>query len=790
MRVVSTPERCPDTAPITAPRVILPDISHAFHESPRPVLMPESYLLSLLASASGGKIRIRPRYSRQFRTKETRERGRSDLLFMFFDHRAPLGYLQDFLLELVNYRGGDDWMIRFKGAFEEFLREDEEHPGRSLGQSMPLLHAVREGRRDPSLDQKWAGNHSLLAEYFMGAALLWRLRRDGLLTPRDHEILEDLAVAASVDEARCDVITQILRLQCLPWRDGLTITSYDPPNRGEKRTLSVLDLLIELFWGALDPIPESLKKFAAPDDTPITLRNRLKELLREVAALDVSAYHVLNPGFAYYPPKELNLAFVRSVGRDGVNTFVLVVLKGDRVIKRSLVPTHIHPTVLDFRLKPGETAPRPMDEPPAPWSNLEDARLDLFLDEKDHRYKINLTYVVAGGTPMPLLESTIIDVERLLDFLEDQPVQEVSEWQGLDTLPENLRKVETRHAKLVVAEHRQKQNNRNGTEGKNGKNGKNGTARVTREEIFVTDPVHPLLIPENRDVLLSLGLPCEVYEDPNAAVKDAARTRQKICFGEEKRVVDIWEFRSKLGGDLFMDTPLYRGRFQNPEPSWIGRVALDPETSQIVAVPVMCVEGRWMFRPYLFSEDRFAWIGGSSQRGVVDLDVLNPVTGESVVLPVGMNVIHTTEEVPPMSLPYWLQPTKPKPHIPIWKYELRITLELNAQDPFAEPLLYGGTAATPRRIDDWVGWVGRVKFNNNFSVRTLKPVREGDSAQERRIFEFLMAGGDHVVQHAWCEFEALRPLELPWDAEGNLALPPLTPFYAPLTREFYHSEGG
>lgn len=775
--MISTSKQCPDTAPIASPRVILPDISHAFHESPRPVLMPESYLLSLLSSASGGKIRIRPRYSKRYRNEAARRKAKTDLLFMFFDHRAPLGYLQDFLLELRDYDGDDDWMIRFKGAFEEFLREDEAVPGRSLGQSMVLLSACREGKRDPSLDQKWAGHHSMLAEYFMGAALLWRLRRDGLLSERDEEILADLSAAASVDEARCDVITQVLRFQCLPWRDALTITSYDPPHIGQKRDIPVFDLLIELFWGSLDPIPESLQAYAQPDDTPITLRNRLKKLIREVAAMDVSSHHVLNPGFAYYPPRDLNLALVRAVGRDGVNTFVLVILKGDRVIKRSLVPTHIHPTVLDFRLKPMETAPRHIEEPPAPWSNLEDARLDLFLDEKNDRYKINLTYVVAGGSPIPLLESTTIDVERLLEFLDDQPVQEVDEWAGFDILPENLRKVETRHAHLVVKEHRQKTQN-------NGINGKIG-AKVEREEIFVTDPVHPLLIPENRDILLSLGLPCEVYEDPNAAVKDAARTRQKICFGEEMREVDIWEFRSKLGGHLFVDKPLYRGRFENPEPSWIGRVALDPVTSEIVAAPLMCVEGRWMFRPYLLSEDRFSWIGGSSQRGVVDMDVLNPITGDQMTLKMGMNVIHTTEEVPPHTLPYWLQPTKPRKDIPIWKYELRITLELNALDPFAEPLLYRGTAATPRRIDDWVGWVGRVKFNNNFSVRTLKPVR-GENEQERRIFEFLMAGGDHVVQHAWCDFEALRPLELPWDAEGNLALPPLTPFLDPQTGKSYH----
>jgi hypothetical protein len=738
--------------------------------------MPESYLLELLSHASEGKIHIQPRYSSRYRTAKTRQRARSELLLMFFAHRAPLGYLQDFLMELMGYQGDDDWMIRYKGALQEFIREDEAIPGRALGQSMLLLNAIREGKKDPSLNQTWAGHHSLLAEYFIGAALLWRLRRDNLLSERDELLLKELSMAASVDTARCDLLTQTIRLQCVPWREGLTVFFWDPPRKGQKKVIPVLDHLIELIWGDLSEIPDSLTRYREPDEPPETLRKRLKRLLGEVAGLDVAAHHVLNPGFAYYPPKELNLALVRSVGRDGVNTFILVLLKGDRVIKRSLVPTHIHPTIQDLRLQPLETAPRPIDEVAAPWSNLEDARLDIFQDSKDGRYKILLTYVVAGGRPMPLLETTTIDVERLLEFFDKQPSSEISEWTGIEVVPRGLRKVETRHAELVVAVHREEQ--RNGT--------MNGQ-RMPRSDIFVTDPVHPLLIPENRDILLDLDLPREVYEDPEACVKDAARTRQKLCFGNELREVDIWEFRSKLGGHSFVHQPMYQGRFKNPEPSWIGRVALDPETSEIVAVPLMQTGQGWRFMPYLISEDEFSWIGGSSQRGMVEMSVTNPVTGLPVMLHLGMNVIHTTEAVPIKSLPYWLQPTQPNPKIPIFKYELRLTLELNAFDPFAEPILYGGTATTPRRLEDWVGWVGRVKFNNNFSVRTIMaPHRNGERSHERRIFEFLLAGGDHVVQHAWCDLDLLRPLELPWNDKGELVLPPLTPFVNPQTGEHYH----
>jgi hypothetical protein len=756
--------------------VTLPNISHAFYESPRPVLMPESYLLDLLYNASGGKIRIRPRYSRQFRTEEARARGRTDLLLMFFSHRAPTGYLQDFLLELWRYEGDDDWMIRLKGALKKFVSEEEEIFGRTLGKSMVLLEAMQEGRHEPSLDQDWAGHHSLLAEYFMGTALLWRLRRDRLLSPRDEELLKQLSLAGSVDEHRCDLITQILRLQCVPWRDSVTVYEYgvegQPPKRSE---VPVLDLLIELFWDDLSPVPPSLAQFTTPGEPIDALKVRLRDLLREVAGLDVSAYHVLNPGFAYYPPKELNLAFVRSVGRDGVNTFVLVVLKGDRVIRRSLVPTHIHPTVQDFRLKPEEATPRPVGETSAPWHNLEDARLDMFQDSKDGRWKVLLTYVVANGGPMPLLESTTIDVERLLAFLDKQPNQEEPEWAGMESVPRYLREIETRHAKLVVAQHRQsKANSANGRSGE-------------QASIFVTDPVHPLLIPENREILLGLGLPREVYEDPEACVKDAARSRQKICYGNELREVDIWEFRSKKGGHVFRETALYRDRYSNPDPSWIGRVALDPETSEIVAVPLMCFSGEWRFRPYLISEDWFAWIGGSSQRDLVEMAVPNPVTGKDEHLKMAMNVIHTTEEVPIPSMPYWMQPTKPHPKIPLYKYELRITLEINPWDPFAEPLLYGGTAATPKRLEDWVGWVGRVKFNNNFSVRTVKTGSGvGAVPQERRVFEFLLAGGDHVVQHAWCDLNSLCPLELPWNEKGELEIPQFTPFVNPQTGERFH----
>jgi hypothetical protein len=619
-----------------------------------------------------------------------------------------------------------------------------------------------------------------LAEYFMGAALLRRLRRDRLLSPRDEEILSDLSVAASVDAARCDIVTQTLRLQCVPWRDMLTVYFYDPPFVGVTRELRVLDLLIELLWGDLSDVPEPLQEFAQPEESPKALKNRLRDLLREVAGLDVSAYHVLNPGFVYYPPRDMNLAFVRSVGRDGVNTFVLVVMKGDLVIKRSLVPTHIHPTVRDFRLKPQEAVPRSEEEIAAPWNNLEDARLDMFQDAKDQRYKILLTYVVANGSPMPLLETTTIDVERLIQYMEEQPNKDIPEWTRLDEIPGRLRKIETRHAHLVVSQHREKRR-RSANEARAKEREKE------EDEIFISDPVHPLLIPQNQEALLALGLPRKVYEDPEACVKDAARSRQFIDFNGQLKEADIWEFRSKKGGNEFLDSPIYRGRYNNPEPSWIGRVALDPETSRIIAVPLMCVEGKWRFRPYLMSEDRFAWIGGSSQRDIVDMNVFNPILQRETTVQVAMNMIHTTNEVPVPSLPLWLQPTAPKPNIHIYKYELRLTLELNPWDPFAEPILYNGAAATPHRFEDWVGWVGRVKFNNNFSIRSLNGAsKDGERTGPRRIFEFLMAGGDHVVQHAWCDFDALRPLELPWNERGELALPPLTPFINPLTGERYH----
>src|SRR5205085_11783065 len=130
-------------------------------------------------------------------------------------------------------------------------------------------------------------------------------------------------------------------------------------------------------------------------------------------------------------------------------------------------------------------------------------------------------------------------------------------------VPRDLRKIETKHARLVVTSHREK--------------ARIDEAEATRRDrfaMFVTDPVHPLLIPENREALLELGLPRNVYEDPEACVKDASRSRQTIDFGGTLREVDIWEFRSKRGGHVFRETPRYRGRYRNPEPSWIGRVAL------------------------------------------------------------------------------------------------------------------------------------------------------------------------------------------------------------------------
>ena len=73
-----------------------------------------------------------------------------------------------------------------------------------------------------------------------------------------------------------------------------------------------------------------------------------------------------------------------------------------------------------------------------------------------------------------------------------------------------------------------------------------------------------------------------------------------------------------------------------------------------------------------------------------------------------------------------------------------------------------------------LAWVGRVKFNNNFVVRS--PEGSGDG---RPIFEFLMAGADHVVQRAFCPLDALSPLSLPLRGDGEIDLPPRTPILDP-----------
>jgi hypothetical protein len=543
--------------------------------------------------------------------------------------------------------------------------------------------------------------------------------------------------------------------------------------------LPVLDLLIELLFGDLSTPPEPLLDLMEPSDTPETLRQRLRGILRDVAALDVAACHVLNPGFVNHPERGIILALVRCVGRDGVNSLVLVSLRGDRVLKRSLVPAHVHPTVEELRLHSDPTEPRSVEEMEKPWNNLEDARLDLFRDPKDGRHKINLTYVVANGGPAPLLESTILDADGLLALLEEVPVKDLEESRLLQTMPQELRHLEQQLARRVVTRHKKQRQGRavGPPEDPNG--------------LFRQKPVHPLLIEENKKALLDLGLPPEVYDDPEACVKDASRTRVSLLFGSEPREVDLWEFRSKRGGHDFLRAEPYRGRYTRLDPSWIGRVALDAETSRIVGVPVMPLNGQLRFRPYLISEDRFAWIGGSSQRGLEEMTVTNPVTRQEETILVALNVIHTTEEVPLESMPYWLRPTRPDPRVPLWKYELRITFELNPLDPFAEPYLYDGVIATPRRLDDWVGWVGRVKFNNNFSVRSVAVGKRPDGTIERRrIFEYLMAGGDHVVQHAWGYFDGLIPTSLPWDPTGRLILPPNTPFVDPQTGQVYHLPGG
>jgi hypothetical protein len=150
----------------------------------------------------------------------------------------------------------------------------------------------------------------------------------------------------------------------------------------------------------------------------------------------------------------------------------------------------------------------------------------------------------------------------------------------------------------------------------------------------------------------------------------------------------------------------------------------------------------------------------------------------------GMNVIHTTNEVPALSLPLCYQPTKIHPGVSLHKYELRVTFEPNPHDPFAEPLLYEGIAATPRWLEDWTGWVGRAKFNDNFIVRPKNANDEGIASS--RVFEFLMAGGDHAIQRACCDLDALRPLSLSWSDTGEWIAPPLTPFVNPLTGERHH----
>lgn len=749
-------------------KVTLPDVTHLFREAPRPVLMPESFLLELLYTASNKTLQVKTRYVTRFRTKHTRQRAKTDLLLMFFANRAPIGYLQDFLFELYQYSGTDEEMLRLREALFELLKEDEEDPGRLVGSGFYLAEALRKGEKDLSIVQEWTTPFCLISEYFLAPALLWRLRREGLLTEQDEATLKILGKAGRVDPRTNDLLTQYVRLRTVPWREEHRVVRYLPEGGKETSSYPVLDLVIDLLWSPLSPEHSSLSRFAREGESPEDLRLRLKSLLRDVASMDIMSAHVLNPGFIHYKPRKINLALVRAVGRDGVNSLILVTFKGDQALRRSLVPTCIHPSIRELRQYPLNHQPRSIEEPPARWANLEDARLDLFKDYDGH-YKIYLTYTVAGDDLIPILETTTVDAERLLSYLEEVPSKEI-----LQPLPEELwERIEAKHARVIFETFESQEELSSPTP-------------PSHHSLFITDPVHPLLIPENREMLLKWGLPPEVYTDPRATVKDASRMRQKILFGNEIREVDLWEFRSKKGGHHFLNAPLYRGRYQNPDPSWIGRVALDPRTLRIVAIPLMYDGEQWRFKPYLISEDRFAWIGGSSQRGVEEMEVENPVTGKKEILLVAMNVIHTTQRVNPEELPRWLQPTEPNPQVPLWKYELRLTLELNPLDPFAEPVLYEGVASTPWRIDDWVGWVGRVKFNNNFSVVCLEERHPTPAGRHRRVFEFLMGGGDHVIQHAWCDFERLTPLSLHWDEQGNLLLPPFTPFVNPQTGEMYH----
>ena len=647
--------------------------------------------------------------------------GRS-LKVAFLANAAPLGYLRDFLIDFrlpasnsdrfsapardtsndpasrpnrrASYPSPSDPLIgdRLRGALAAFVAEAPE-PGRFVGDDARLAHIYTTGDRDLDLDDRWSDPDSLFAAFFMAAALLYRLERSSMISPRDLETLETLCIAGDVDEARCDVLTQILRLQRAPWRETAL--------RG-RRSVRVLDALLPWFSTGS---PES-------DET-------VRAALGRIAKEDRAAGHLLNPGFAYDPVRGRVVGLVRGVGRDGVNRLGVLDALDEGASPSSLLPRAWF-----------EASAEP-DAPKDPGRDLEDPRLHRFTDPESGRSKVLVTWLVAGGDQEPVGESRILDFDAL----------DSSDPASTDALD----------------------------------------ARETVSVDSLGPAWRPMRLDTNRRALLDAGVPVEAFDDPLACVKDFALSRCEIVVDGERRLVHLWEFRSKSGGGRFLDAPDYQGRFLNPSPSWIGRIALDPSTGEVVAIPVMrSGKGDWTFRPWLVSEDRFAWIGGSSQREIVEMKVVDASTRNSEKGRFGLNVIHTTESVETDSLPEWRRPTRPSPIAPIWKYELRLAFEIDPLDPFGEPLLYEGVAATPHRFDDWVGWVGRVKFNNNFAVRSLDGSEDGP-----RIFEFLMAGADHVVQRAFCSLDALSPLALPRRSDGKIDLPARTPLLDPRTERVH-----